>query len=168
VYRVICKDSIEEKIYSVQLQKITQSKLVLNDREASENQDTRRSIESVSLATSIFGEAFDVASHDANVANMAVYFERDRLKAKERFENKKKLAEERKKKQSQAKKKVPKLARKIRKFLIKKELVPTQVIISKFEPLCRKHGFTQTMFRDALRSAGKLENGIWRAKGVRN
>ena len=144
----------------------TQARLVLNDREGSERRDTRRSIESVSLATSLFGEAFDVASHDANVANMAVYMEKDRLKAKERFEQKKNLAEQRKKKQSQAKKKVPKLARKIKKFLIKKERVPTQVIISKFEPLCRKHFFTKENFRDALRSAGKLENGMWRAKGT--
>ena len=153
--------------YNVALQKETQSRLLLDDRNEVADDVRKTRIENVSMAESIFGKEFDVKSHDATIRNLEIHFEEDRRKAAIRFESKKKMAAERERKKKKAKTLVPKLARKIKKILIKKECVSTKAIIDKFEPLCRKHFFTKEHFRDALRSAGKLENGFWRTKGTK-
>ena len=161
VYRLLVQDSLEEHVYNVQLQKLTQSSLVLNDRDDPDPEDHVRT---EALATSLFGAEFAVASHDRNVARMAVFFEEDRLKAKARFERKKRVAVKRQRKATRAAAKVPKLARKIRAWLARRGEVPTAAVIDKFKGLCQKHHLDEAMFRKALRLAGTLEGGGWSAR----
>ena len=119
-------------------------------------------IETLSTVRSLFGHAFEIASHDATVRNLEVHFEEDRRRAAERFRAKQKEEEARIRRRTSAKRKLPKLQRKIRSYLQgKPEGVPSPALIAKFEPMLKKHGFTPAQFRGCLRKAATQKGGVW-------
>jgi len=75
VYRILTSNTIESSVYSISLQKSTQSRLLLDDRDEVADDVRQTRIENVSMAESIFGKEFDVKSHDATIRNLAIHFE---------------------------------------------------------------------------------------------
>lgn len=160
VYRVLTSNSIEEDVYDKALQKTTQSGLLLGDRQV----DDGGGVEAVDLATSLFGSEFSIRSHSANVLAMSSVFEKDRVVAAKRFDERKAAAQKKRLACLRANAKVPKLSRKIRNYILGKGNTQSEVLVARFAPLCAKYGFSRDQFRTALRNAAFLEKGVWCAK----